>query len=282
MRDILTQIVVWLSGVADFLGRWLLAPVRWLPVWLSATLIAAVTGVLMLVVFKYTSNQRAIKRVRDDISAELLTLKLFRESASVALLAQIKLVWGAARLFFHALTPMVVMALPAGLLLAQLAQWYQYRPLRVGDRALVIVKLSGDGDSVWPRVCLQPDKELQIVTGPVRVKKERWVCWDVQACANGSYRATFNVDGEIVEKELAIGDGYAPVSAVRPGRSWLDVLENPRESPLGPDSSVQSIEVDYPPRFTWKILGIEPWMAYWFVVSTVTALCFRRLLKVNI
>ena len=54
--------------MANHLGRFLLAPVGVLPGWLSATLVAGLTGVLLLAVFKYTSNQRAIQRVRNDIN----------------------------------------------------------------------------------------------------------------------------------------------------------------------------------------------------------------------
>jgi len=61
-----TDIVVWLNAAADGLGQ-SLAPIAWMPGWLSATLVAVVTGVGMLAVFKYTSNQRAIKRARQGI-----------------------------------------------------------------------------------------------------------------------------------------------------------------------------------------------------------------------
>ncbi len=81
MTDVLAQVAAWLNAAANVLGRFLLAPVGVVPGWLSATVVAAVTGVLLLAVFKYTSNQRAIKRVRNDINAHLLALKLFKDSA---------------------------------------------------------------------------------------------------------------------------------------------------------------------------------------------------------
>src|SRR5207244_7051618 len=61
-----TDIVVWLNALANGLGQ-LLAPIGWVPGWLSATLVAVATGVGMLAAFKYTSNQRAIKRTRQRI-----------------------------------------------------------------------------------------------------------------------------------------------------------------------------------------------------------------------
>ncbi len=88
MMNGLARIAAWLNAAADLLGRWLLAPVGVVPGWLSATAIAAVTGVLLLAVFKYTSDQGAIQRVRNDIDAHLLALKLFKDSARVALRAQ--------------------------------------------------------------------------------------------------------------------------------------------------------------------------------------------------
>ena len=72
MTDVLTHIAVWLNAVSNAMGSVLLAPVAVLPGWLSATAIAAVTGLMLLLVFKYTSNQRAIKRARDDIRAHRL------------------------------------------------------------------------------------------------------------------------------------------------------------------------------------------------------------------
>src|SRR5947199_5505318 len=123
--DILARVVNWLNRAANALGRPLLAPIAVLPGWLSATVIATVTGVLLLVVFKYTSNQRTIKRVRDDINANLLALKLFKDSASVTLRAQGRMIVGGFRLMVLALVPMLVMALPVTLLLGQLSLWYQ-------------------------------------------------------------------------------------------------------------------------------------------------------------
>ena len=42
------------------------------------------------------------------------------------------------------------------------------------------------------------------------------------------------------------------------------------------------VEIDYPQRMTWKILGIEPWLCYWFGVSMVAGLAFRRVLNVQV
>ncbi len=84
----MTQVLVSLNALAGKFADVLLAPIAVLPGWLSATLIAATTGLFMLVIFKYTSNQRAVQRVRNQIKANLLALSLFKESVLVSMRAQ--------------------------------------------------------------------------------------------------------------------------------------------------------------------------------------------------
>jgi hypothetical protein len=275
-----TQLVVWLNTAANALGG-LLAPIAVLPGWLSATLIAALSGVLLLVVFKYTSNQRAIQRVRDGISADLLTLTLFRDSVEVAFQAQWRLLGGAGRLLLLSLVPIAVMALPVTLLLGQLSLWYQQRPLAVGEEAVVTMKLNGEPDADFPEVSLRSEMAVKDTLGPVRVFSRREVCWKIQARAAGYHRLVFQVGEQTVEKQLAIGDGFMRVSAQRPGWVWSDALAYPLEPPFDPDSPVRFIEVDYPSRSSW-ISGTNWWVVYWFIVSLVAAFCFRRMLNVKV
>lgn len=286
--DLLAQVVVWLNALANAVGRLLLAPISVLPGWLSATIVAGVTGVALLVVFKYTSNQRAIKRARDHIKANLLALKLFKESASVALRAQGSTLIGAFRLLVFAIVPLLVMIVPVLLILGQLALWYESRPLQVGQEAIITLKLNGNAGSPWPDVQLQPTDAVEVSAGPVRVLSKREICWNLRARQTGYHRLTFDVAGEAVDKELAIGDSFMRVSAQRPGWSCSDVLLHPWEQPFRPDSPVQSIEIDYPERDSWasgagfRIFGVSSWVIYWFVVSLVAGFCFRGVLNVNI
>ena len=279
--DALTHIIVWLNAVANALGEWLLAPIGVLPGWLSATLVAAVTGVLLLVMFKYTSNQRAIKRVRDNIDANLLALKLFKDSARVTVGAQGRLLDGAGRLFVLALVPMAVMLVPVTLILGQLSLWYQQRPLRVGEEAVVTLTLNDAADTAFPDVRLEPTDAIDVTVGPVRVLSKREVCWNIKARADGYHRLTCMVGDDAITKELAVGDGLMRVSARRPAWVWSEALMYPAEAPFAPGGPVRSVEISYPTRSSWTT-GSDYWVIYWFVVSLIAAFCFRRVLGVNV
>ncbi len=281
MTDVLARVALWLSAVANTLGRVLLAPVALLPGWVSTTVISAATGVFLLAIFKYTSNQRAIKRVRDDINAHLLALKLFKESAGVSLKAQGRILMGACRLFVLAIVPILIMALPVTLLLAQLALWYQARPLETGEDTVITLNLNDSTGSSWPAVILRPTDFVEVIAGPVRVQSKHEICWNVRPSKSGSHQLGFEIGGQVYLKEMAAGDGFMQVSRLRPGWDWLSILLNPGELPFGPNDPVRSIEIDYPERLSWTC-GTDSWVIYWFFVSMLAALCFHRALNVAV
>src|SRR5262249_6137017 len=145
----------------------------------------------------------------------------------------------------------------------------------------VTLKLNGEPGDPMPQVRLLPTEVAAVTIGPVRVPAKREVCWNIQARAEGQHRLTFEVDGQTVEKELAIGNGFTRVSLERPGPHWSDILLHPEEKPFDAGSPVQSIEIVYPERSSW-VSGSNTWVIYWFIASMIGALCFRRWLNVNI
>ena len=277
----LAQILAHINVFMNWLGKTVLAPIGVLPGWLSNTLISAVVGVLLLIAFKYTSNQKAISRVRDGIKAQLLAMKLFKDNALVILRAQGRILLGALLLLFYALSPMLVMVVPFCLLLGQLGLWYQARPLKVGEETVVTVQLAGAEDDPWPQIALDSSADANVAVGPVRIISKRQVCWKIQAGENGYHQLSFHLDGQQVDKELAVGEGFMRVSVDRPSLGVADVLMNPAEKPFAEDSPVQSIQIDFPARIS-KISGTDWWLVYLFVVSMVFAFIFKPFFNVKI
>jgi uncharacterized membrane protein (DUF106 family) len=266
----------------NILAEFLLTPlIAGLPGWLSNTIISALTGLVLLIIFKYTSNQRAIGHVRDNIKANLLALKLFKDSIAVTLQSQGRLFKGAFLLLLHAIRPMLVMIVPVSLLLAQLGLWYQSRPLQSGEHTIITMKLNGSIDSPWPNINIESTPAAEVVTGPIRIFSNRQICWEIRAREKGYHRIIFNTGIWQVEKELAVGDGFMRVSAERPGWNWAGILLNPMEKPFGPHSPVQSIGIVYPDRLS-HTSGTDWWLIYFFAASLVFALIFKPFLKVRI
>lgn len=276
----MTQLVVWLNGAANGLGRVFLSPVAFLPGWLSATLVGVGTGIAALIAFKYTSHQRAIGRTRSGIRADLLALSLFKDNVAVLLRAQGGILLGALKLLALAFVPMLVMLVPMTLLLGQLALWFQARPLAVGEETVITVTLKEEGASTWPDVRLEKSPAIEPLAGPVRIASQRRLCWSAAAREMGTHRLAFTVNGKTIDKEIAVGEGFARTSPLRPAWRWSAALLHPWETPFFPNSPVQSIEIVYPERSSFTT-GSQSWIIYWFVVSMVAAFAFRRVFHVN-
>ncbi len=279
--EFLARIIVWINIPVNAIGKLFLSPLCGLPGWLSNTIISAFAGILLLVIFKYTSNQQAIGRVRDKVNAHLLSLRLFKDSISATLKAQQQIFKGAMLLLFYAVKPMLFMIVPVALMLAQMGLVYQYRPLVPGEEAVVTMKLKVGPDNLMPDVSIE-SMPAKVVTGPVRILSRSEICWKIRAEKAGRSLIKFKVADIHVTKELAVGEGFMRVSPERPAWNWGDIILYPQEKPFEPDSVVQSINIVYPEQSSWSLLGIPFWLFFFFIVSMVFALIFKPFLNVRI
>lgn len=282
LNPLLAPLTFWLNQVSNPVASIVFAPIALTPGWVSNTLISAVTGVLLLIIFKYTSNQRAIARVKDRIKADLLAAKLFKDEIRVTLQAQARLFGGAFCLLRYSLRPLAVMIVPVSLQLAQMGLWYQHRPLQLGEEALVTVQLASDRMTSMPAIAMEASPAAEVLLGPVRIQNNREILFKIRAREPGRHQLVFTADKVKVEKELVIGQGFKAVSTVRPGWTWTSILMHPIEHPLTQvERPFQSISIQYPPRPTWAS-GADTWVIYFFLASLVAAFIFKPLLKVKI
>lgn len=281
MTDVLVQIVIWLNVISNFIGQILSVPITRLSGWQSNTIISGIMGVVFLMIFKYTSNQRAIGKVKDNVKAQMLAMKLFKDSVPVTLQAQGRAFRGAFLLLFYSIRPMAVMIVPVLLILAQMALWYQAQPLSVGQESIITIELNNIEGSPMPDVSLQTGNALTVLTGPVRVLSKGEVYFKIKAVEDGLHRIVFTAGAEQVQKELAVGEGFMRVSMKRPGQNWGQILFNPWEKPFAKDSLVKSVSIEYPQRLS-RTSGTNWWVGYFFVCSMIFAFAFKPFLNVKL
>jgi uncharacterized membrane protein (DUF106 family) len=280
MMHLLVLLIRMLNAIASALGGILLAPIARLPGWLSLTVISILLGIILLVIYKHTSNQKAIARVRNDIQANLLAIRLFKDCSQIPLKAQSGLFCSSFKLLILSLRPMLMMLIPVTLILAQLAGWFQVRPVRVGDDIIVQLELNKELDT-FPRVQLQSPSAIDTVTGPVVIQSRKEMVWKLNAVDEGGYVLIFQVDDQTFKKEIIVGNGRLRVSPERPSQNLSDMILYPLERPFDADCPVQSIRIDYPP-YSSRIVGSEGWIIYLFAVSTIAALLFKSVFNVKL
>jgi hypothetical protein len=271
------------NTVMNFLGDLVFAPFGSAPPWVALVVLSAVAGLLLMIVFKYTSYQDKLRAVSDRTRADLLAMKLFKDDLSVTFASQWDLLRATGkRLWYSLWPPMAVMIVPFVLAIAQIGVRYEYRPLALGEDALVTLRLGEEAYQANAAVSLETPGPVEIVTGPVRVPADTTIYWQVRVDESGDHQLAWQINGERIVKTLPADGGLRPVSPRRPTRGFWDQLLYPLEKPFPATSPVRSIDVQLPQRST-PILGLDVhWLITFFVLSMVFALVLKPFLKVQL
>jgi len=262
----------------------ILSPFAAWPPLLTLVMVSAIAGVLMAVVFRFTSRQRALKRVVELCRAQLLAIKLYKDDPVVMFFSLGRLLKYTGLRLWHSLPPAIVMIVPFVLLLAQLARWYEYYPLVPGEKAVVELQVAEDAWPDYRNATLETPEQVVVEIGPLRDDQEHAVYWRIRANGEAPARIRCLRQSEEFDKHVALAAQKEPLCAVsvrRPGASWWDRVTHPGEPGFASASPVRGFTIHYARRST-PILGRDvPWWLTFVLVSMLAAVLARPLVKVQ-
>jgi hypothetical protein len=258
-------------------------PFRNFSPWVGMIIISFLTGLLMLFIFRFTSNQEGIHRVKNKIKAHLLELRLFKDSLSLSLKAQGNILRYNLKYISYSSKPMLVMIIPIILILVQLNLWFGHKSLNLEEAAILKVKLEEGQNPLDIDLALEPSSTFSIETPPMRIEEEREINWRLRAKEKGVHLLKFRMNNKAFAKKVAIAQKpLSQISALKVKRSFIDELFNPAEEPLPRNLPVKSIEIIYPSQsmnlFGWHI----HWLIVYFALSIIFGFAFKGLFKVEI
>ena len=235
-------------------------------------------GMAMLWVFGKTSDQEAIARTKKLLQAYLLELRLFGDDLGIVWQAQKNLFTGNVRYVGLMLKPALYLTIPLLVLLIHLDAYYGRSPLRVGEAAVVTLKVNGRLASNAPAPVLKAPPEIAVETAPVRVIESGEISWRIRATKPVDGQLRFAWLGKEWTKSVVAGDGPRYVSGRRVTGVW-DALWDPGESRFAA-GEVDSIEVRYP-FVEMDLFGLRlHWLIWFFVISMVSAFLLKGRFKV--
>ena len=262
----------------------LISPIAGWPPLLLLLLVSALAGVLMAVVFRFTSRQQALKRVVELSRAQMLAIKLFKDDLGTMFHSLGQLLRYNGMRLWYSLPPMVVMIIPFVLLMSQLARWYENYPLGPGDQAVVELQLAANAWPQYRNIVLHAPPQIAVETRPLRDDNKHTIYWRIRAVQPTPAPIRWRFGAEQVQKKMALGtdrEALCAVSARRPGPGWWDRLLYPGEPGLAATDPVQGIVVHHLHRTT-PVFGLNvPWWLTFVIVSILSAVLVRPLVKVN-
>ena len=243
-------------------------------------ILSIVIGFLMVVVFRYTSDQGAIRIAKDRLKAHLLAVRLFQDQIQVVLISYWRIVRSTGAYLRLACMPLLYVSVPLIFLIVQVDRYLGYAPMPKGQEFLVKATLVDSGTLDQTLLRLPPG--VLLTAPPVHVPLQKEIVWRVQSTTAGSQDLQVTIGNQSESKSLQVDGGLKRLSPVRLRDRWWERILVSGEPALPANGPVQSIEVDYPERtiaFAW----IEwNWIWLFFLLSLAFGFLFKTILGIEI
>jgi uncharacterized membrane protein (DUF106 family) len=251
--------------------------------WVAMILISLLTALLMLFIYKKTSNQVAIKQVKSQIKASLLELRLYQNDFRTLLSSQKKLLTANWRYLLLNLKPLLIMIIPIFLILAQLNLWFNYKSIQPGETFLLKVKFIDEVDMAGINLDLEAPKGLMVETPVLRILDEREADWRLRLEDQVLEPLIIKVNSQRYQKEIPpIKNSLGRISTIRVKKNLWQELLYPGEKSLPAESVINRIELVYPEqRLNFLGIGFH-WLVAYFLLSIIFGLALKRPFKVEI
>ena len=267
-----------------------LYPFRGMTPMVGLAVFSLVSGVAMLYVFKWTSDQEGIDRVKRKIYAGIFEIRLFNDDLRAIMSAQRDIFVYNLSYLRLSLRPLFFMVVPFVLIIAQLQLHYGYEGLTVDEPVIVRVTLLAPDDAAGTdgATAAKPAPDLQLdVPAGLRLDTPRvWIpslneaAWRLVPEAPGEYELSIRLGSETYTKSVVVSSEVVQRSPIRTDR-LLDQILYPGEPGFAAGAGVASIEVMYPERelnfFGWK----THWLIPFFVITVALAFALRKPLGVT-
>lgn len=265
------------NGLLRPLVDGLLYPFRDLPPIVGLTVISLLTAIGLLIVFKHTSNQKALEDVKRKIHAGLFEIRLYNDDFRSILRAQRGILRANLTYMRHSLVPMVWTLPPLILLIAQLQFHYGYSGLTPGEEVLLKVQLSEGSysDDGKPDYTVTTPEGLELDNPSVWIPTLGEMAWRLTATDPGDYELEIRNGTETATKTVKVTDRVVRRSPFKV-RGFVNELIYPAEPPLPSESEIESITVTYADaNVETYLFGEMHWMIIYFILAIVFAFALR-------
>jgi len=165
--------------------------------------VSVVVGLAMVVLFGYTSDQKAIGIAKDQLKAHLLAVRLYRDQIPVVMGSYGKILRGTVRYLKLAFKPLLYVIVPITLLMVQMDRYLGQTPIPVNAPFLLTVHFSSS-DALNDATLALPS-EIVMTAPPVHIAADYQIVWRLAGTRDGSYEMNINAGGQSVEKVVCVG-----------------------------------------------------------------------------
>jgi uncharacterized membrane protein (DUF106 family) len=280
---ILRQLALFVQAIFLPIAAWSAAINSWLMSPLFIVVVLSIfVGLGMILLFGYTSDQKAIAIAKDQLKAHLLAVRLYRDQLHVVMGSYGEVLRGTGRYLKLAFKPLLYVIIPITFLIVQLDRSLGLAAIHTNTPFLVTARLTSADAMNEISIDLPP--EIQADAPPVHVSSENEVVWRLVATRGGSYEIKLSANGATATKAIRVTSALARVSPVRLRDHFWERIFLSGEPALPGGGPIESIAVHYPERsIPLGIAGYEMnWIWLFFILSMIAGFIFKELLGIQI
>lgn len=251
-----------------------------LPPIYGLTFLSVLTGIFILLIFRFTSNRDKLDQVKNHIKADILKVWLFNHDFIVVLKTQGALFLDNLRYIRHTFPSFLIMIIPILSVLVVSSAWFDHRPLRPAETILVTLAFRSETSPDIMEIIPQFPESLRATAPPVRVESLRQISYRVQANKTGEHCIKWMVNGKNIEKKITVSNKSVPVFPLSVRSTIKNSFFHFASPSLSPEGPIESINVLYPER-TISIWGWNiNWLVVFFAGSLITIMVFKNILGI--
>lgn len=250
--------------------------------------ISILSGLLLIYIFKITSNQDAIKRIKNKIKAHIFEIRLFDLNPWGLLKVLGIILKHNFRYISYSAVPLLFMLIPVLLILIQLNFRYGYRGHYPDETSLLKIYIDEDADIMKIEPSLDLKGQAVVDIGPMRNIPNNYIVYQLRVIDPKDSPIEILLkyqDQEILISKLFNNDSnIRKFSNKKPENSFFEIFLNPFEKPMDSHANklVKEITVTYNENRI-SVIGIKfHFIVFFFIFSLIGGFAFKGLVGAEI
>jgi hypothetical protein len=253
-------------------------------------IMSLISAVVFLLIFKVTSNQRKIRRYKQQAFAYILQMRLHRDQLGLLFGSIFNILKYNLLYIRQNLVPLLMVCLPLILFTVQVNHRCGYQPLAPGQTFIIRAQL----DALAPTVANSaPDgiacegaPDILIETPPLQLMSESQVFWRARVATRPETplpTIQLKIPGQHwdVRRGIAVGNSLSRFGPTLTQWSLIDGIVANAEGFLPETTAVQSVTINYArasyPLLFWRLDAL----VLYFLFTLILALCLKGAFKVT-
>ncbi|MGA1823767.1 MAG: hypothetical protein ACMUIP_03815 [bacterium] len=239
--------------------------------------IAIGAGFCAVVIFKYISNQKELKRIMANIKLSFMEIYLYKDDLSQVLQSQKEILKDNFAYFKYSTIAAIPIMCCVLLILSQVNLKYSLKPIKPGEAFTIKVTMAPNPTLNPDDVMLHTPDEIEVITPGFHMAEKYEIEWQLKALKEGDFEISVNYGAEESKKQIVIGSSTRLYSPHIGKAGLVERIFNPIEDLLPAEASIHAIDITYKPRYFIKM----HWLVAFLVIAIAAGLLFRKILKVS-